>query len=88
MDATNLSNVLASIFAELPRKYEDVRYSLEGDSKFKPPHSVVRKVLTDYAREAGKGSSSYLIQKAFDEEPDFVRDLAVTVAASYSRARG
>lgn len=46
---------------------------------------MVRKVLTDFAREAGKGSASYQIQQAFDEDAGFVTDLAVTCAASYAR---
>ncbi len=85
MNATELATVLSSVFADLPKSYDEVRYALEGDAKFKPPQSVVRKVLTDFAREAGKGSSSYQIQKAFDEDAGFVVDLAVTCAASYAR---
>jgi hypothetical protein len=85
MNATQLASVLASVFADLPKSYDEVRYALEGDAKFKPPATVVRKVLTDFARQAGKGSSSYLIQQAFDADPDFTRDLAITAAASYAR---
>jgi len=85
MNATDLANVLSGVFADLPKSYEDIRYALEGDARFKPPAAVVRKVLVDFAREAGKGSSSYLIAKAFDEDADFTRDLAVTCAASYAK---
>lgn len=85
MNTTELAHVLSGIFAELPKTYDEVRYALEGDAKFKPPQSVVRKVLTDFARETGKGSSTYAIQKAFDEDAAFVVDLAVTCAASYAR---
>lgn len=60
-------------------------HSGKCDAKFKPPATVVRKVLMDFAREAGKGSSSYQIQKAFDEDAGFVVDLAVTCAASYAK---
>jgi hypothetical protein len=85
MNATELANVLSGIFAELPKSYDEVRYALEGDAKFKPPASVVRKVLTDFARETGKGSSSFAIAKAFDQDAEFVVDLAVTCAASFAK---
>ena len=85
MNATTLANVLSSVFADLPKSYDEVRYALEGDAKFRPPVAVVRKVLTDFAREAGQGSSSYQIAKAFDEDAGFVTDLAITCAASYAK---
>lgn len=85
MSTTELAHVLSAVFADLPKSYEEVRYSLEGDSKFKPPQAVVRKLLTDFARQAGKGSSSFVIQKAFDADPEFTRDLALTCAASYAK---
>lgn len=84
MNETELAHALSGIFAELPNLYDELRYDLEGDEKFKPPASVVRKVLADFAREAGKGSNSYSIAKAFDEDAAFVVDLAVTCAASYA----
>ena len=85
MNATQLASALAGVFADLPKTYDEVRYALEGDAKFAPPKSVVRKVLGDFAREAGKGSSSYMILQTFDADPDFTRDLAITAAASYAR---
>lgn len=84
MSHTELATALSRVFAELPKSYDEVRYALEGDAKFKPPQSVVRKVLADFAKESGCATYGYLIQKAFDAEPDFVRDLAITAAASYA----
>jgi hypothetical protein len=84
MNQAELSNALSSIFANLNKPYEAIRYSLEGDAKFKPPATVVRKVLADYAKESGNSTLAYQVTKAYDEDPDFTRDLAVTVAASYS----
>jgi hypothetical protein len=85
MDQARLATVFSGIFADLPKTYDEVKYALEGDGSFTPPRTVVRKVLIDFAREVGKASSGYMIQQAFDEEPDFTRDLALAAAASYAK---
>ncbi|MDZ4781874.1 MAG: hypothetical protein SGJ19_16610, partial [Planctomycetia bacterium] len=78
---------------EVERFVEQTKFNPKYAAFLKPPSSTrfdnssccFRKVLTDFARETGKGSSSYAIQKAFDEDPDFTRDLALTCAASYAK---
>jgi len=80
-----IAAILAEVFAVLPKTYAEVKYALDGDESFRPPLAGVRKALYDLAREAGKSSSGYLIQKAFDPEPEFIRDLALAAAASYAK---
>jgi hypothetical protein len=84
MDNAAVTSALCSVFSRLQFDYEQVRYSLEGDDKFKPPVTVVRKVLTDYAKQAAMTIHAGRIVAAFDENPDFTIALALAAAASYA----
>ena len=75
MDTTELSKALADVFSRLSKPN---LAALEGSQ------TAIRKALIGFAKEAGASNRGYLIGKAFDENPEFVRDLALVVAASYA----
>lgn len=86
MDNAVVTPALCAVFSKLQFDYEQVRYSLEGDEQFKPPATVVRKVLADYAKQAGMTIHAGRIVAAFDENPEFIIALTLATAASYAGA--
>jgi len=80
----DVTQALVDVFSAMP-DLTLVRYSLEGDEKFRPPHAVVKKVLVNYAKEANLPMHARIIGKEIDEHWEYIRDLAVLVAASIRR---
>lgn len=77
----DVTQALVDVFSAM-KDLSKVAYSLEGDGSFQPPKAVVKANLINYAKDAGLPVQARIISKEFDENWEFIRNLAVLTAAS------